>query len=401
MQLADPRRPTPTPPQTLSGRTVAGRYRVLGLLGQGGIGRVHAAEQVGLDRRVAVKTIRRDKRNDRVTAARFAREARAAGRISSPNVVTLYDFGCDGGEYYLAMELLEGESLAARLRSGEPMELSKVLFVAASIARGLRAAHEAGVLHRDLKPANIFLCEDGVVKVLDFGIAKLMDDEDEWEPLTAVNRILGTPVYMSPEAATRRPLGPTTDLYALGLIVYEMIVGEPPFKTGEAMRTLRAHLEQPAPRLRAAAPWVALPDSLDALVEELLRKDPTERPKDAGEVAERLDAIAREVARAEAFEHATTRVDTVCPPDYELDDADRTEVCQFSAWGELAQAPIAPPRIAATPIAPTDGGRTDALAMSAFLERFTPRQLAYVTTAATAASVFAFGAMLLLRLGLG
>ncbi len=305
----------PTEPVSLSGRTVAGRYRVVGLIGQGGIGKVYEAEQIGLDRTVAVKVIRPDRRDDAVTTQRFLREARAAGRISSPHVVTLYDCGTDdeSGELYIAMERLEGQCLSARLAEGEPLGVLHVLKTAAMIARGLRAAHEAGVLHRDLKPANVFLCDDGNVKVLDFGIAKLLDDSSEGEPLTQVNRILGTPVYMSPEAATRRPLGPTTDLYALGLLIYEMIVGAPPFKTGDAWKTLEAHVKTEPPRLSAAAPWHAIPPALDALVARLLAKQPQDRPRDAGEVAALLDRMATELALVEASVHDATQVEVRVP----------------------------------------------------------------------------------------
>jgi len=293
----------PTGPVSLSGRTVAGRYRIVGLVGQGGIGKVYEAEQIGLDRMVAVKCIRPERRTDHITTKRFLREARAAGRIASPHVVTLFDCGTDEdtGELYIAMEMLAGQSLMDRLAETQNLSLVEVLRIATQIARGLRAAHEAGVLHRDLKPANVFLCDDGTVKVLDFGIAKILDDElERSEALTKVNRILGTPVYMSPEAATRQSLGPTTDLYALGLLIYEMVVGAPPFKTGDAWKTLEAHVKTKPPRLSQAAPWLPIPAALDALVAELLEKKPQDRPRDAGEVATRLDRLAMSLALAES-----------------------------------------------------------------------------------------------------
>ncbi len=318
--------------RTLTGATIAGRYRVVGKLGSGGIGEVYAAEQIGLDRQVAVKVIRKGRRGDQITEKRFMREARAAGRISSPHVVTLYDFGRDeqSGLLYLAMEMLEGESLAERLDDPTLIEMQDLLKIAASIARGLRAAHEAGVLHRDLKPANVFLCEDGTVKVLDFGIAKLMDDErSDWEPLTQVNRILGTPVYMSPEAATRRPLGPTSDLYSLGLILYEMVVGEPPFKTGNAMKTLKEQVERIAPRVIEAAPWRAIPEDLDALIEKMLQKNPQDRPRDAGEVVEALEGIAMHLLATETVidktEIEATRTEIEIPVMREARREERTE----------------------------------------------------------------------------
>ncbi|MGE0787285.1 MAG: serine/threonine-protein kinase [Sandaracinaceae bacterium] len=358
--------------QTLTGATIAGRYQVIGSLGSGGIGQVYAAEQIGLDRQVAVKVIRKGRRGDDVTEKRFMREARAAGRISSPHVVTLFDFGRDpqSGLLYLAMELLEGQSLSQRLDDPTLLEMPELLRVGASVARGLRAAHEAGVLHRDLKPANVFLCSDKTVKVLDFGIAKLMDDEqNDWEPLTQVNRILGTPVYMSPEAATRRPLGPTSDLYALGLILFEMVVGEPPFKTGNAMKTLRAQVETPAPRLSDAAPWRPIPEELDDLVAQLLEKDPNKRPRDAGDVVERIEQVAAKASSSEtvvdssplAHLHtpARTEVDIPLPartPDvrayvaYGEDDEEEEHGAATTVWGR--NSPSEPPKPATPPDMP-------------------------------------------------
>jgi len=306
----------PKEPVSLSGRTVAGRYRIVGLLGQGGIGKVYEAEQIGLDRQVAVKVIRPERRSDAVTTQRFLREARAAGRITSPHVVTLFDCGTDDetGELYIAMEMLHGQSLAERLASSDSMAVEEAMETAAAIARGLRAAHEAGVLHRDLKPANVFLSDDGTVKVLDFGIAKLIDDRlPPSDSLTQENRVLGTPMYMSPEAATRRPLGPTADLYALGILIYEMLVGAPPFKTGNAWRTLEAQVKKRPPRLTEAAPWRPIPKALDDLVETLLRKSPLERPRDAGEVAETLDGMAQQLRAREAQLESRTEIDVRLP----------------------------------------------------------------------------------------
>ncbi len=324
------------PAPSLRGRVLAERYRVLEPLGQGGLGEVFVAEQIGLDRRVALKLIRPERKADPVVAARFVREARAAGRISSPHVVTLYDCGRDGDELYLAMELLEGETLAERLRRG-PLPLSQASRTAAAIARGLRAAHEAGVLHRDLKPDNVFLCEDGSVKVLDFGIAKLLDESGE--ALTAEHRLVGTPLYMSPEAVASKPLGPTADLYGLGVILFEMLTGEAPFRTGEAERTLRAHVLAPIPRFEVVAPWLHVPAALDALVKALLAKDPSARPRDAGEVANQLERIAL-VHSAEA-----TVVDesvVALPPrpgERPLDSSDE----QTSLWeGRSSPAPSPP-----------------------------------------------------------
>ncbi|MGF1469866.1 MAG: serine/threonine-protein kinase [Sandaracinaceae bacterium] len=276
-------------PSTLVGRVVAGRYRIVERLGQGGIGRVYRAEQLGLDRACAVKVIRPERRTDPVIVQRFVREARAAGRISSPHVVTLYDCGWDDDDLYIAMELLVGQSLRERLDGGPALNPEDALSVAVAIARGLGAAHQAGVLHRDLKPANVFLCTSGAVKVLDFGVAKLLH-EDSPRPLTDARRVLGTPVYMSPEAARSRPVGPPADFYALGVILFELLVGAPPFRTGDPFETMRAHAQIPAPPLRQAAPWLHVPDELGTLVADLLAKDPEARP-DAGAILDRLGTV--------------------------------------------------------------------------------------------------------------
>lgn len=392
--------PNDPSPLSLSGRTVAGRYTIVGLLGQGGIGRVYEAKQVGLDRSVAVKVIRPERRDDEVTVRRFMREARAAGRISSPHVVTLYDCGTDDtGELYIAMELLEGHSLLHRIAEREPFPLSEVLKIAAAIARGLRAAHEAGVLHRDLKPANVFLCDDGNVKVLDFGIAKLLDESQD--ELTAVNRILGTPVYMSPEAATRKPLGPTSDLYALGLLIFEMVVGTPPFKTGDAWKTLEMQVKIRAPRLKDAAPWRPIPDELDELVAELLKKNPQRRPRDAGDVAERLATIATRLAMRESIEVERTEVDVHMPPADPEDFEDDELAAATHLWSGHRSVP--------PPVVPVEtlGRRFGATELEAIrttlgkgpkLADLTRRQL---VLAAVGAGGLAFAAALILRLLLG
>ncbi|MFK7987699.1 MAG: serine/threonine-protein kinase [Sandaracinaceae bacterium] len=395
---------------TLSGKTIAGRYKVISLLGQGGSGRVYLAQQIGLDRRVAIKVIRKDRKEDPVTAARFMREAKAAGRIQSPHVVTLFDFGRDGEEDYIAMELLEGQSLAERLKGNEPISTHEALSIASSIAKGLKAAHEAGVLHRDLKPGNVFLCADGTVKVLDFGIAKLLDDESpEWgEPLTQVNRIIGTPVYMSPEAATRRPLGPQTDLYGLGLILFEMVVGEPPFRTGNAMNTLKAQVTDPAPRLGVAAPWISVPASLEDLVDALLQKDPEARPRDAAEVLERLAAVSGRVeVAASASREARTRVDVRRPALEEPEmstaentadntaDSEMTEVWSGRPWeGTDLPEPVLPaplgspaPAFEAAPPAPAPAPSKSNRAQGLLL----------LVIASGITGLLAFGLILLLR----
>jgi serine/threonine-protein kinase len=379
----------------MRGRVLAERYRVLGPIGQGGLGQVYEAEQIGLDRRVALKLIRPERKADPVVAARFVREARAAGRIASPHVVTLYDCGRDGDELYVAMERLEGETLADRLRRG-PLPLSHAARVAAAIARGLRAAHEAGVLHRDLKPDNVFVSEDGLVKVLDFGIAKLLDDSGE--PLTAEHRLVGTPLYMSPEAVAGKELGPTADLYGLGVILFEMLTGEAPFRTGEVERTLRAHLLAPVPRFVDVAPWLHVPPELDALVSSLLAKDPSARPRDAGLVASQLERIAMAYsAEATVVSHG---VETPTAPGLAIEKHTQSSDEQTALWdGPRATEPA--PSEPATRPKPETTARQRAIRTGSMpkLEpvHASPRML----PVALAVGALVFVAVLLARLAMG
>ncbi|MFE4399294.1 serine/threonine-protein kinase, partial [Kitasatospora sp. NPDC056808] len=279
----------------MHGTTLAGRYRLVGLLGAGGMGQVWRAVDERLGRTVAVKVLARPEDEDLVL--RLDSEARAAAALSDPHVVAVHDVGeapVNGSRVvYLVMELVEGRSLGEVLAEGLPA-VDEVMAWGGQICRGLHAAHRAGVVHRDIKPANILLTADGRVKVCDFGIARRADALGH--PLTGTGAVIGTPSYMSPEQARGDAvIGAGSDLYSLGCLLYELLTGEPPFQGGE-WPVLAQHLHQvPAP-VRSHRPEV--PAELDRLVAELLRKDPRRLPADAAEVARRLHALRTPAAAA-------------------------------------------------------------------------------------------------------
>jgi serine/threonine-protein kinase len=344
-----------------AGKIIAGRYRVERLLGSGGMGSVYEATQLAIGRRVAVKVLRPDMADDPLIEARFEREARAAASVHHPNVVVVHEFGRgDDGALFLAMELLPGESLLARLRrlkgaGDSALSPREAVGFAIEIASALEAAHAAGVVHRDLKPDNVTLLASGGLKVLDFGIARILQDErddarEDRAQLTDAQQVLGTPRYISPEAVARLPVGPSADLYALGCILFEMLTGRPVFLDREPVILMGQHLREAPPKLRDASPGLAAPVALEALVDELLRKLPTDRPATASAVRQRLASLdwsgrlVRDVTRP-------SRPPPILPDDLEEVDDDLSAPAPASK--PAPAMPSAPVRLEARPPAPT------------------------------------------------
>jgi eukaryotic-like serine/threonine-protein kinase len=290
--LTDPNPSDQGAPDPLVGTTVAERYRIERLLGSGGMGAVYLAEHVHMRKPVALKVLHKELAGVNEVVARFEREAIAAGRVEHPNVAPATDFGkLDDGSFYLVLEYVDGKSLRDLIAEG-PLAWERAVAIARQIVSALVAAHAAGIVHRDLKPDNVMLVAqpDGSerVKVLDFGIARvtLAEPQRDVTHLTKVGAVMGTVAYMSPEQALGEEVDERTDLYALGVIVHEMITGRVPFDADSAAQILAKQITQNAPPLPPGSPA-----PLAALVTELLGKTRVERPPSARAVLERLDGL--------------------------------------------------------------------------------------------------------------
>ena len=269
----------------MNGEVLAGRYRLLGLLGRGGVGEVWRAEDLQLGRPVAIKLLRRLEGDALSSLERFRREARATAQLSHPNVVATYDIGTTDDRAYLVMELVRGGDLAQLLRSHGLPPAEEVADLAIQAARGLDAAHAAGIVHRDVKPANLLLSSDGMLKITDFGIARMTGTEQTGGLTGPV--LLGTAAYLAPEQVRGQPATPASDRYALGCVLYELLAGRPPF-TGETHEVLDGHVHQEPVAVLEYRPDAG--DGLADLVMLLLAKDPAARPATAAEAEACLGA---------------------------------------------------------------------------------------------------------------
>ena len=288
--------PPPTSPLAQPGATIAGKYRLDSLVGYGGMGSVWAATHLGLHHQVAIKLISQDHVRSADVRRRFDTEAKAVARLKSRHVVQIYDNGeLEDGTPYIAMELLQGESLHRRIHRAGPMALPEAVLVISQVCRALSRAHAAGIVHRDIKPDNIFLAhseEDGgyVAKVLDFGVAKLATPGAD-QSSTQTGSLVGTPLYMSPEQARGlRTIDHRTDLYSLALVTYTMLTGNLAFSGDSFGDLLLKICTQELPSLRAAAPW--LPASVDAWFQKAGAREPGARHQSAQEFAESLAVAA-------------------------------------------------------------------------------------------------------------
>ena len=251
-----------------------GNYQAMALLGEGGMGAVYLAEHPGIGRKVAIKVLRSEMDHDPQLLTRFLNEARAANAIRHPNIIEVLDSGTtDKGASYLVMELLEGEALSARLRRLSRLDEKSAVDIAMQTALGLGAAHAKGITHRDLKPDNLFIIPEPTdasrerVKILDFGIAKLHKLAGD-SLKTRTGTLMGTPIYMSPEQCLgTREVDHRSDVYSLGVIVYEMLTGKPPFLSEGFGELLSMHLHEPPPSLRQFAPQVTAEIERAALFE--------------------------------------------------------------------------------------------------------------------------------------
>jgi len=275
---------------SLVGHVLDGKYTLMSKLGEGGMGSVYLAEQATMGREVAIKVLRREFSQNRMAIKRFLREARAASKLAHPNTITVYDFGqSNDGLLYLVMEKLTGRPLADILDAEGALPVQRAVHILSQICDSLSEAHKNGITHRDLKPENIFIEEkvgnSDFVKVLDFGIAKMQGDETTTQA-TAAGMICGTPAYMSPEQAMGKEIDGRSDIYALGVLLYEMLTNEKPFEGDTPMEVMLKHINEPSPDVYQRT-QVPVPQGIQDALDSLLAKKPEGRPADC-QAAKRL-----------------------------------------------------------------------------------------------------------------
>lgn len=284
-------------PDPLIGRVIADRFKIVQLIARGGMGKVYAAEQAPLGRICAVKVLNPNYTGDADPEfhRRFFREASITSKITHPNSVTIFDYGkTDDDIYYMAMEFLEGQTLHQALRDVRVMPEERVGRIAVQICRALREAHLLEVIHRDLKPANIFLTTHGddedFVKVLDFGLVKQLSERPE-EQLTQTGLFMGSPKYMAPEQIQGGHVDARTDVYSLGIMMYEMLTGKVPFERATSVNILMAHVGEPPPPMREVNPHLVCSPAFEELVMRCIAKDPNQRLRSMDDVLQHIRRV--------------------------------------------------------------------------------------------------------------
>ena len=349
------------------GAIVGGRYKVDGVLGKGGFGTVFAAKHVTTKQDVVVKVLNAQVASDRTQVQRFFNEARMTSQLTHPNTVRVFDFGhTDTGALFIVMERLNGEEMAVLLKQEQQFAPMRVMRIACAVLRSLSEAHEIGLVHRDLKPSNIFLCEvhgeKDFVKLLDFGIAKDTEADGEAD-LTKTGFALGTPKYMSPEQGKADKLDRRSDLYSLGVIMYEALAGQAPFSARSGMQLIVKHLQEPPPPLQNKVE--GLPDGLAPIVMTALQKHPGSRFYDADDmraaiemVMERAGEPVQSNKRAQtAAVRGLTPADVMSAAAVDVGAEDETAATQTPSHAHVGQQAAAPVVAATvmTPAASTTG----------------------------------------------
>lgn len=255
------------------------RYKLLGPLGQGGMAMVHKAQDLSLGRLVAVKVLRDNLIGDPEFLARFQQEARSAANLAHPNIVTVHDFGRDGGRYYIVMEYIEGQDLKSLIKERAPFTTDHALDLAIQICAGVGYAHRAGLVHCDIKPQNLLVTADGRVKITDFGIARALANI---RPGETTDVVWGSPQYYSPEQAAGEHPTPASDVYSVGIVMFEMLAGRLPFVASTQAQLAIMHLREEPPRLSLFNPEV--PETLERIIHKVLAKEPAARYRTADQL---------------------------------------------------------------------------------------------------------------------
>jgi len=266
------------------------RYQIHQTLASGGMAVIYLARDLLLERKVALKILRKDFSDDQQFQNRFRAEAKASAGLTHPNIVTTYDFGYDADRLYIVMELVEGTDLKSILSSGQRLELARAIDFLLQAGRGLGYAHQAGIVHCDVKPQNMLVSPEGVLKITDFGIARALDSISRDERYDVV---WGSPYYISPEQARGLPPSPATDIYSLGVIAYEMFSGSPPFDAQDSVELARMHREEIPEPLQKRMPDFLI--ALERFVSKALSKEPQERFSDGNAFVQALQIVQKEV----------------------------------------------------------------------------------------------------------
>ncbi len=266
----------------MKGQKISDRYQIIKSIGEGGMANVYLAYDTILDRNVAVKILRGDLSNDEKFVRRFQREALSASSLAHPNIVEVYDVGEDNGEYYIVMEYIEGKHLKSLLKKRGKLTLSEAVDIMLQITDGMSIAHDSYIIHRDIKPQNIMILENGLVKITDFGIAMAMNATQ----LTQTNSVMGSVHYLPPEQASGQGSTLQSDIYSMGIVMYELITGELPFKGDNAVEIALKHLKEPISDIRSLVNNV--PNSIVNIIKKATAKNPKNRYNDAREMHEDL-----------------------------------------------------------------------------------------------------------------
>ncbi len=331
------------------------RYRLTERIGEGGMAEVYRGTDLRLGREVAVKILRPQYASDQKFLERFLQEARAMASFSHPNIVNVYDVGREGRRYYIVMEYVPGTDLRHLIRKRAPLSVQEALEIARQIAAGVGAAHRKGIVHRDIKPGNVLITPSGEAKVADFGIARAITNTQH---LTEPGVVWGTTAYLSPEQIRGEPATPASDVYAIGVVLFEMLTGRTPFQGEDRVAIALQHLHEPPPKLSKLNPRV--PPSVERLVERMLSKDPAQRFANADDVANvifhLLHASSEATAAIPITRPPVSTPSTSQPPPAQPNAETfmrrrqrRTAVSTPSPGIPRRQQPVSPSRVAAPP----------------------------------------------------
>ena len=266
----------------VKGSKINDRYQIIKTLGEGGMANVYLAHDEILDRNVAVKVLRGDLANDEKFVRRFQREALSASSLSHPNIVEMYDVGEDDGGYYIVMEYVDGKTLKQVLKQRGKLSVTEVVDIMLQVTDGMAHAHDAYIIHRDIKPQNIMILPNGVIKITDFGVATALNSTQ----LTQTNSVMGTVHYLPPEQANGKGSTIRSDIYSMGIMMYELLTGKVPYKGESAVEIALKHLKEPIPSIRKEIP--SIPQSIENIILKACAKNPKNRYSDARSMHEDL-----------------------------------------------------------------------------------------------------------------